>query len=32
VAAGLPESPRMPLSASLADMRVLDEARRALSS
>ena len=31
-AAGLTESPRMPLSASLADMRVLDEARRALSS
>jgi predicted dehydrogenase len=30
-AAGLTESPRMPLSASLADMRVLDEARRALS-
>ena len=31
-AAGLSESPRMPLSASLADMRVLDLARRALSS
>lgn len=31
-AAGLTESPRMPLSASLTDMRVLDEARRALSA
>lgn len=31
-AAGLRESPRMPLSASLTDMRVLDDARRALSS
>ena len=31
-AAGLTQSPRMPLSASLADMRVLDEARRALSA
>ena len=30
-AAGLCESPRMPLSASLADMRVLDEARRSLT-
>ena len=30
LAAGLRESPRMPLSASLTDMRVLDEARRAL--
>ena len=29
-AAGLTQSPLMPLSASLADMRVLDEARRAL--
>ena len=31
-AAGLAQSPRMPLSASLTDMRVLDEARRALST
>ncbi len=31
-AAGLTESPRMPLSASLTDMRVLDEARRALQA
>ena len=29
-AAGLTQSPRMPLGASLIDMRVLDEARRAL--
>ena len=31
-AAGLTESPRMPLAASLADMRVLDDARRVLSA
>ena len=31
-AAGLAQSPRMPWSASLTDMRVLDEARRALVS
>jgi predicted dehydrogenase len=29
--AGMTQSPRMPLSASLTDMRLLDEARRALS-